>query len=86
MKIEVGSVVFSKAGRDQGKAFVVVQILDEDYVLLSDGSYRKIQQPKKKKLKHVAKTNHTVELRLKEYETDLDNLNAQIRKALKQFS
>jgi large subunit ribosomal protein L14e len=51
---ELGTVVLSKAGRDKGRYFVVVGIVDEQYVLLCDGDIRKLQSPKRKKVKHIA--------------------------------
>ncbi|MDD3400289.1 MAG: RNA-binding protein [Eubacteriales bacterium] len=54
--ISVGDVVLSKAGRDANRAFVVTQVLDETYVLLCDGELRKLDKPKKKKLKHIKET------------------------------
>jgi large subunit ribosomal protein L14e len=50
---ELGTVVLSKAGRDAGRYFVVVGRVDAQYVLLADGDLRKIQNPKKKKIKHL---------------------------------
>lgn len=50
---ELGTVVLSRAGRDAGRYFVVVGRVDEEYVLLSDGQLRKLQNPKKKKIKHI---------------------------------
>lgn len=49
----IGEIVKSKAGRDEGKCFLIVSILNEDYVFLSDGSIRTIEKPKKKKNKHL---------------------------------
>lgn len=51
--IEVGRVVFSKAGRDKGKYFIIVDIIDEQYVKISDGDLRRLSDPKKKKVKHL---------------------------------
>ena len=56
--MEVGQVVFSKCGRDKGRAFVILSIEDE-YVFLSDGQLRPLNKPKKKKIKHTQPT-HTV--------------------------
>jgi len=50
---DIGTVVTSKAGRDAGRHFVVLQVLDAQYVLIADGSLRKVARPKKKKLKHL---------------------------------
>lgn len=51
--IVLGQIVHSKAGRDKYKYFIVVGIIDEDYVLVADGQLRKINRPKKKKIKHL---------------------------------
>lgn len=49
----IGRAVISKQGRDKGRAFLIVGIVDEDHVSLSDGETRKLCRPKKKKLKHL---------------------------------
>lgn len=49
----LGSLVKSTAGRDCGRFFIVVGEIDEKYILLADGDLRRIESPKKKKLKHV---------------------------------
>lgn len=53
----VGRVVYSKAGRDKDKHFVIVGILNTDFVYIADGSLRKITKPKKKKIKHLIFTD-----------------------------
>jgi ribosomal protein L14E/L6E/L27E len=53
----IGMIVHSKTGRDKDKYFIIVGIIDSDYVYISDGDLRKIDKPKKKKLKHLALTN-----------------------------
>lgn len=52
MEYRIGQVVRSKAGRDNGKAFIVVRI-EDNYVYVADGATRKLECPKKKKLKHI---------------------------------
>lgn len=56
-EISVGQVVKSKAGRDKERLFIVLDIIDEQYVLISDGDLRKIDKAKKKKIKHLVKYN-----------------------------
>lgn len=51
--IALGQIVHSKAGRDKNKYFIVVGVIDDDYVLVADGQLRKIDSPKKKKIKHL---------------------------------
>lgn len=49
----LGQVVQSTQGRDAGRDFVVVGIIDQSYVLIADGVLRRIDRPKKKKVKHL---------------------------------
>ncbi|MFV0440797.1 MAG: hypothetical protein ACK5LV_05840 [Lachnospirales bacterium] len=54
-----GQIVFSKMGRDKGKAFIIVDVLDnEETVYLCDGKHHKLCKPKKKNVKHIQKTNY----------------------------
>lgn len=48
-----GRVVLSTQGRDEGRYFVVLSVIDEQYVLMADGLTRKVDHPKKKKVKHL---------------------------------
>ena len=48
----IGKIVLSKCGRDKDHYYVIVDKVDDDYYLLSNGSNKTIQMPKKKKLKH----------------------------------
>jgi len=57
----IGRVVYSKAGRDKGKILIVVGIIDENFVLVADGSLRPIERPKKKRMKHLKFTDITVD-------------------------
>ncbi|CFX05191.1 Ribosomal protein L2 domain 2 [Syntrophomonas zehnderi OL-4] len=55
----MGRVVFSKTGRDGGKPFVIVQVVNERYVIICDGDTRKIENPKMKNIKHLQFTKMT---------------------------
>ncbi len=50
---KAGNVVASIQGRDEGRLFVVQQVLDDSYVLIADGDLRPMEKPKKKKTKHL---------------------------------
>ncbi|MCL2387170.1 MAG: RNA-binding protein [Defluviitaleaceae bacterium] len=56
-----GTIVFSKKGRDKGRAMVVLED-DGIYLTLVDGKLRTLEKPKKKKAKHVQPTNTQVEM------------------------
>lgn len=54
--IGVGQVVYSIAGRDADRKFIVVEIIDDCRVKVSDGDLRRIEKAKLKKLKHLKVT------------------------------
>ena len=49
----VGRFAKSLSGRDKGKVFIIVDAPEENFVMLSDGELRKLEKPKRKKLKHI---------------------------------
>ena len=53
LSIEPGRVVLSRQGRDEGRYFVILEVVDEQFVMMADGLTRKLTHPKKKKLKHL---------------------------------
>ncbi len=77
-----GDIVISKAGRDKKRSLIVLECLDENYVLLVDGDLRKLDRPKKKKVIHLQKTNRKTE-RLEEAKTSRNN--ALLRKELQRL-
>lgn len=50
---QIGDLVLSRKGRDQKRNFMVVEIIDESYVMIADGKLRPLTKPKKKKIKHL---------------------------------
>jgi len=50
---DLGVLITARAGRDKGRCFVIVGIIDDQYVLIADGDTRPVARPKKKKLMHV---------------------------------
>ena len=73
----VGRIVISKAGRDKGKAQVILKIT-ENYLLVCDGKERRLEHPKRKSVKHLKFTN--AYLKAHQLET-----NRALRKALNEF-
>lgn len=51
-KAERGMMAWSLAGHDRGKLYVIVRA-DEEYAWLCDGRLRPLENPKKKKWKHI---------------------------------
>lgn len=52
MEYRIGQKVRSKAGHDKGTDYAVIRI-EGNYVYVADGATRRLENLKKKKLKHV---------------------------------
>lgn len=82
MELHAGEIVCSKAGRDKGKYFVVTEAGCGEYVYICDGKLRKADKPKKKKIKHLAKTGEMSELLAKKLVSGEKVTNPELRRAL----
>lgn len=82
MNLTLGQVVLSKAGRDEGKKFIVIDIIDELYVMISDGDLRRIENAKRKKIKHLQITEEAILPLCEKLEKKVRVSNSEIRKAL----
>ncbi len=49
----VGRFAVSLSGRDKGRVFIIVDTSEENFAQLCDGELRKLEKPKRKKLKHI---------------------------------
>lgn len=58
MEIQKSDIILSTAGRDQGKLFYVIGT-EGAYVLIANGKERKVEHPKRKRLKHVRRVTRT---------------------------
>ncbi|NJD02137.1 MAG: RNA-binding protein [Ruminiclostridium sp.] len=80
--MDLGRIVVSKAGRDAGRRFLVIKVVDEQFVQISDGDLRRVEKPKRKKVKHLEQTGEiagTIEEKLK---SNARITNSEVRKAL----
>lgn len=78
-------MVISKSGRDLGKAFVVVRVINERYLAISDGDLRKIENPKKKNIRHLKITTVEAEEVLEYLQRGELPANNVVKKNLKQL-
>lgn len=60
MEAKLGMVVRSIAGHDQGH-FLVITAVEDDFAFIADGKERKLNSPKKKRLKHLKLTNTVID-------------------------
>ena len=80
-----GQIVFSKCGRDKGRAFIIYDY-NKDYVFIVDGDLRKLEKPKKKKKIHIQISKHIDEEIRNKIENELYLINSDIRKALAKYN
>jgi ribosomal protein L14E/L6E/L27E len=83
--IQIGQYVRSKAGRDKNHVFLVVGIVDQEYVLLSDGDVRRVERPKKKKIKHLFEFGQISEVVREKIQDDKKLTNLMVRKEIEKF-
>ena len=81
MDIDKSDVIVSRAGRDSGQLFFVVDT-DEQYVYLADGRGRKLEKPKRKKRRHVQKLAQTESRIAEKIRNGEKVLNSELRKEL----
>ena len=81
-EVKVGQVVESKAGRDRGFRMIVYNIIDNKYVTVVDGRHRKIENPKKKKLKHLHLTPNIASKFVKNIQAGVVPTNEEVREYL----
>jgi len=79
--MDVGDLVYSKAGRDKDAFFVVINKPNEKYCEISDGKTHKIDNPKLKKDKHLARVGRYETITCL-FEQEDAVTNKQIRKAI----
>lgn len=83
MDMDIGQVVRSKAGRDKGRYFVVIGVGGDGYVFIADGVLRKIENPKKKKIKHLEIKSEWISEIKEKISNNKRVTNADLSKALK---
>ena len=81
MEVDKSSLIVSKAGRDKGQLFYVIDT-DEQYVYLVDGKSRKLEKPKRKKRKHIEQIPRTESRIAEKIRNGEKVLNSELRKEL----
>ena len=84
MEVDKSSLIVSKAGRDKGQLFYVIDA-DEQYVYLADGKSRRLEKPKRKKRKHVQQVPRTESRIAEKIRNGEKVLNSELRKELASF-
>ena len=81
MDIARSNIVKSIAGRDAGSLFFVLAT-EGDFLLLADGKQRRLENPKRKRRKHVALVGESHSLVAEKIRSSEKITNSELRKAL----
>ena len=84
MDISKSDIVISLTGRDAGMLFYVIDT-EENFVLIADGKGRKLENPKRKKLKHVRRVSRTETRVAVKIQNGDKVLNSELRRDLAAF-
>ena len=79
-----GSIVLSLAGRDKGNYFIVTEIKD-NFAYIVDGKIHKVENPKLKKLKHMAEQDFKFEDLINKIKNKSKITNQDVKRALKKL-
>lgn len=82
MELEIGQFVKSKSGRDKDRIFIVIDRENEQYVHIVDGDLRKLEKPKRKKVKHLKKIDKISQDVNEKFFSEKKLTNAIIRKEI----
>ena len=84
--MKLGQIVYSTAGRDEGKTFVVVEIIDENYVRIADGDLRRIKSAKLKKIKHLKSMGETLDKIAEKLENRQIVFDSELKSAIRAYN
>ena len=85
MDIAKSNIVKSTAGRDAGKFFFVLET-QGDFLLLADGKTRRVENPKRKRQKHVTLVGESHSLVAEKIRSSEKITNSELRKAIAAIS
>ncbi|MDD4568760.1 MAG: KOW domain-containing RNA-binding protein [Tepidanaerobacteraceae bacterium] len=84
-QLMLGQLAKSIVGRDKGRFMIVVDIIDKDYVCVVDGDLRRVENPKKKKIKHLKLSSKKAEYIAEKLNNKRKIYNQEVKKALKEL-
>lgn len=83
-EFQPGQLVSSCAGRDQGRFFVVFEVVSDSLVKVVDGDLRRVEKPKPKNRRHLVQYNRMVNSIAEKLRSGQRITNEQVRLALKE--
>lgn len=84
--LTVGSLVVSVKGRDKDRIYLVSNIIDENFVLVVDGNFKLLANPKKKRIKHISISSEVIQTIKEKLENDKKVFDSEVFSAIKNSS
>ena len=81
MEMERAQIVRSQAGHDKGELFCVLDT-DGEFLLLADGKHRKVESPKRKRVKHVTSVGDCRHPTIEKIRAGIPVGNQELRRAI----
>jgi hypothetical protein len=81
----IGQLAVSKSGRDRGEPYLVLEIVDEAFVYLVNGDKRRIENPKRKNIKHLRFYPAVAEHLAQQWEAGQQVGNVEVRRVIAGF-
>ena len=78
--------MFSRSGRDAGRFYVVIEIVDDEYVTIADGDLRRVDKPKLKKIKHLKPQGDVIAKIADKLAEGKKIFDAEVRSALRAYN
>lgn len=83
-KFNTGDIVYSSAGRDSGRYYIVMAT-EENFAFICDGDLHKTDKPKKKKFKHLKNSMKNCEYVSAKLLDGAKVTNTELRRAIAEF-
>ena len=85
--MKIGSVVYSKQGRDLGRVYVICAMADkEGYVWVVDGEVRTLAKPKNKNVRHLRYKGEDLEALAVKFTEGKQVFDSEIKSALRAYA
>jgi hypothetical protein len=81
----IGQLAVSQCGRDRGEPYLVLEIIDEAFVYLVNGDKRRIENPKRKNIKHLRFYPAVAEHLAQQWEAGQQVGNVEVRRVIAEF-
>ena len=85
MEIAISNIVRSDAGRDKGKLFIVLAV-EGEFLLLADGKRRRVESPKRKRVKHTVLVDNIETPLTEKIRSNEKITNSELRRAIAAIS